>query len=371
MQEARVSIRIQSVGTRIVDHALRPERIIVSHAGRHDRSRFLEVTLHGPAGMRGYGEAAVTALWSGETAETAQWTIEHLFAPALVGCGFAHPREALAALDAVAYGLPFTKSAVDTACWDLWARLQERSVLGLIGDRTPPVSIPTRASVGAYPVEQTVRLACEFWAAGIQTLKFKTGMPGLDDAARLRAVRERLGNEPRFTVDANGAYRDAETAVRAIEALLPFQLALVEQPTHRDRIGLLAQVRKRVPVPILADECVFTPVQLEEALDLEAFDVLSVYPGKNGGFTRSLEMARTAQQAGKRCAIGSNLESELGQAAMTCLAAGLTAFPVEELACDLQAALMYERSSVTPAGTLRAGRASVPSGLGFGVEPRA
>ena len=144
-----------------------------------------------------------------------------------------------------------------------------------------------------------MRLAVEFWERGVRTLKFKTGEPGIDDVARLRAVRERLGPEPIFTIDANGAHATADEAVRAIEALLPFDLALAEQPTPRDRIGLLAEVRRRVPVPILADEAIFTPGHLDEALDLDAFDILSIYPGKNGGFTHSLAMARKAQSAGQ------------------------------------------------------------------------
>src|SRR5262249_11971007 len=154
------------------------------------------------------------------------------------------------------------------------------------------------------------------------------------DPARLKAVRERLGPEPVFTIDANGAHATADEAVAAIEALLPYNLALAEQPTPRDRIGLLAEVRRRVPVPILADAAISSPGHLEEALDLDAFDIPSIYPGKNGGFSLSLAMVRKAHQAGKACAVGSNLETDLGQAAMICLAASLTAFPVDRFACD-------------------------------------
>jgi muconate cycloisomerase len=224
-------------------------------------------------------------------------------------------------------------------------------------------------SIGAYPPEETVRLALEFWDAGIRTLKFKTGKPGIDDVARLRAVRERLGPEPVFTIDANGAHATADEAVRAIERLLPFNLALAEQPTPRDRIGMLAEVRRRVPVPILADESVFTPGHLEEAIDRDAFDILSIYPGKNGGFTHSLAMARRAHAAGKCCAIGSNLETDLGQAAMACLAASLAAFPTERYACDLMAALFYDATSVSPPVAFRDGGVVVPEGPGFGVDP--
>ena len=332
-------------------------------------ARYLVVRVCDSNGLSGFGEAATTPLWSGESAETARWMVEQLFAPELLGHSFDHPCEALAVMDRISIGNPFAKSAVDTAIWDLWARLQEMPVCELIGDRNPLPAVPTRASIGTYPEAETVRIAGEFWRAGIRTFKFKIGNPGFDDPARLRAVREALGDEPIFTVDANGGYKGVGEAVAALEALLTYRIALVEQPTPRERIHMLAQVRKEVEVPVMADECVFSPGQLEEALELDAFDILFVYPGKNGGFTHALEMARTVRKAGKLCSVGSNLETDLGQAAKTVLAASLSAFPVEQLSCDLSAGIFYARSSVMQPLELQDGRVKVPTGHGFGVDP--
>ena len=365
-----MTIRIERVLTRIVNHKLKPDRVVISHAGKHDQSAFLQVTLIDADGQRGYAEAATTALWSGESAEVAQCVVEKLLAPKIIGATIHHPREAQALVDSMTVFNSFARSAVDTAVWDLWGKKQGKRVADLIADRTPPASIPTRASVGCYDVPQTLHIARAFWNAGIRTLKFKIGMPGIDDVARLRAVRAEFGDAPVFTVDANGAYATEDAAVRAIEELLPFNLALFEQPTHRDRIKALANVRRRVsPMPILADECIFTPTNLDEALELDAFDILGVYPGKNGGFTHSVDMATKAQKAGKRCAIGSNLETDLGQAAMASLAAGLSVFPIEQLACDLPGVLFYETCSTTKPLAFRGGRVEVPTGPGFGVEP--
>jgi L-alanine-DL-glutamate epimerase-like enolase superfamily enzyme len=130
-------------------------------------------------------------------------------------------------------------------------------------------------------------------------------------------------------------------------------------------------VKRRVNVPILADEAVFTPDHLAEALDLNAFDLLSIYPGKNGGFTHSLDMIATAKKAGKFCTIGSNLETDLGQAAMAALPAALDAFPVDRLACDLPGSLYYGTPAVRQPLLFRDGKVHVPTGVGFGVEPRA
>jgi muconate cycloisomerase len=360
---------VREIEARIVDHPVRQDGAILSSLGRHEASRYVTVTITGDDGARGFGEATTAPVWSGETAETAKWLIDHHLGPRLVGRTFDEPAEALALMDRRLHGNPFTKAAVDIALWDLWGRSRGVTVASLIADREPVEWIPTRASIGAYPPDETVRLAVEFWGRGVRTLKFKTGVPGIDDVARLRAVRDRLGPGPIFTIDANGAHATADEAVAAIEALLPFDLALAEQPTPRDRIGLMAEVRRRVPVPILADEAIFTRGHLDEALDLEAFDILSIYPGKNGGFSHSLAMARRAQAAGKPCAIGSNLETDLGQAAMACLASSLSAFPVDRLACDLMGALFYEASCVDPPIVFRDGRVRAPTGLGFGVGP--
>lgn len=368
-----MSIRLASIDCRIIEHTLRPERLVRSALGVHDRSQFLVVRVTDADGLEGFGEAATTPLWSGESAQTALWAVQALFASRVIGHLFDHPRDALAAMDAMTIGHPFAKSALDCAVWDLWARSQNRRVADLIADKPVAGSVPTRASVGCYDVAQTLLIAHAFWEAGVRTIKFKIGVPGFDDVARLKAVRAELGDTPVFTVDANGGYATEDDAVRAIEALLPFNLALVEQPTPRDRISLHARVRRRIralkPVPFLIDEGVFTPEHLAEALDLEAFDLLSIYPGKNGGFTRAIEMAQTAHRAGKPCAIGSNLETDLGQAAMATLAAALSAFPIETLACDLPASLFYTHSSVDKPLALVNGRVETPAGIGFGVRP--
>lgn len=365
-----MTICIREIETRIVDHCVRSDGAIVSSLGRHEASRYLVVTVRNGDGLCGYGEATTAPIWSGEAAETAQWMIDHLFGRLFTGGHFDHPSEAANLMDRHVHGNSFGKAALDIALWDLWAKAQDRTVASLIADREPVKSVPTRVTIGAYPADKTVELAKEFWNAGVRTLKFKTSVPGVNDVARLRAVREVLGDEPIFTIDDNGAHATADAAADAINKLEPFNIALAEQPTRRDRLSLLAEVRRRTSVPIMADEGVFTPDELDEALDLEAIDVLSIYPGKNGGFTHSLRMAQRAQSAGIVCAIGSNLETDLGQAPNVCLAASLSAFPVDHFACDLMGALFYKQSSVEPAIIFERGRVKLPTGIGFGVTPR-
>src|SRR4051794_34521414 len=132
-----VSLIVRKIESRIVDHPVRQDGAILSSLGRHEASRYVTVTITGDDGTRGFGEATTAPVWSGETAETAKWLLDHHLGPRLIGRTFGHPAEALELMDRNLHGNPFTKAAVDIALWDLWARSQGVSVASLIADRAP------------------------------------------------------------------------------------------------------------------------------------------------------------------------------------------------------------------------------------------
>src|SRR5688572_24745843 len=150
-----MSFSVSKIEARIVDHAVRQDGAIVSSLGRHTASRYLVVTACSRDGVCGYGEATTAPIWSGESAETAKWMIDHFLTPLIVGPTFDHPGEALAIMDRHLHANSFGKAAIDIALWDLWARRQDKSVSQIIADREPVESIPTRVSIGCYPPEET------------------------------------------------------------------------------------------------------------------------------------------------------------------------------------------------------------------------
>ena len=77
-------------------------------------------------------------------------------------------------------------------------------------------------------------------------------------------------------------------------------------------------------IPIMADESVFTLADAWTSSVPHAADVISVYPGKNGGIAASIEIAHVAQAAGIACHVGSNLELGIGSAAMLHLACAVS-----------------------------------------------
>jgi o-succinylbenzoate synthase len=152
-------------------------------------------------------------------------------------------------------------------------------------------------------------------AAGHRDVKVKVGDAG--DVDRVAAVRDAIGPNARLRVDANGAW-DVDTAVARIAAMAPYDLELVEQPVAS--IDDLAAVRRRVDVPIAADECVRT---VADARRLVA-DVLVVKVQPLGGFKTTLEII---DAAGLPVVVSSMLETSVGVAAGLALAASFDDLP--------------------------------------------
>jgi O-succinylbenzoate synthase len=156
----------------------------------------------------------------------------------------------------------------------------------------------------------------------------EAGQTLADEQARLEAVRDALGPDGRIRVDANGLW-DVDAAVRALTALdhAAGGLEYAEQPCAT--VEELAAVRRKVPVPIAADESIRSADDPYRVRDLEAADVAVLKVQPLGGVRACL---RIAEDIGMPVVVSSALETSLGLAAGVALAAAL---PSLEHACGL------------------------------------
>jgi muconate cycloisomerase len=352
-----------------VERAVRSEVVITSSLGTHAVSHYLLVRVETDAGLCGIGEATVTPVWSGETAVGARHLIEEHLTPALIGRDPTDIAGALAAMDRAAFGNPFTKAAVEMALFDLWGRAEQRPVYELLGGACRPLALPIRFSLAAGTPEGTAALALQRVREGFRTVKVKVGTDPEADVARVRAVREAMGPEIRLTIDANGGW-SAEAAIRTVHEMISCDLSLVEQPTPRDDLEAMARVRRAIEVPVMADESVFTLADAREVLRREAADVISVYPGKNGGILRCREIAELAASSGIACAIGSNLEFDVATAATCHLAVATPNIAAERFAGDLLGPLYYSEPVVQQPLRYSGGTVHCPDGPGLGISLR-
>jgi muconate cycloisomerase len=203
---------------------------------------------------------------------------------------------------------------------------------------------------------------------GWRAIKVKVGRhehPGAD-VERLRAVRAAIGPDVWLSVDANGGYSVAQ-AVWVAPRLEALGVALFEQPTRRGDHAAMAEVRRRSPIPIMADESVFTPLDALEVIRHGAADVLSLYPGKHGGVRATQQIAKLAEAAGVACTIGSNLEREVATAAMAHVTVCTANLQCERFPGDLIGPVYFEETLTDQPLRYQADRLWVPEAPGLGV----
>ncbi|MBE2222345.1 MAG: dipeptide epimerase [Anaerolineae bacterium] len=142
-------------------------------------------------------------------------------------------------------------------------------------------------------------------------IKVKLGSE--DDVACIAAIRA-ARPDVKIRVDANAAW-SPEEAVRRIEALTPYNLELVEQPTAKSDIAGMGFVQARTDLPVVADESVQTLADVE-ALAAAGVQGINLKLMKVGGITPGVKMLKRAQELGLRIMLGCMVETSLGTTAM-------------------------------------------------------
>ena len=114
-------------------------------------------------------------------------------------------------------------------------------------------SVPVNVTVPAVGPDQAHAIVA---GSGCRTAKVKVaepGQPASDDIARVAAVRDAIGADGRVRIDANGGW-NVDQAERMLGELSAFGLEYAEQPCAT--LDELAELRRRVDVPIAADESI-------------------------------------------------------------------------------------------------------------------
>ncbi|WP_432563121.1 o-succinylbenzoate synthase [Kineococcus sp. SYSU DK003] len=191
--------------------------------------------------------------------------------------------------------------------------------------------VEVNATVPAVAADDVPAVLAAF--PGCRTAKVKVAEPGAEfatrlaqDVARVRAVREALGRDGRVRVDANAGWT-LEQAQRALTALGEFDLEYAEQPCAT--LEEMADLRRRLaaagtPVALAADESVRKAEDPLRVAGLEAADVVVVKVAPLSGVRRALEVAR---ECGLPVVVSSALDTSVGIAAGTALAAALPELP--------------------------------------------
>lgn len=355
--------RIETIPVRV---PIWPEFQIQGALGSHTESPFVVLRVHTGEGVVGLGEVSCTPIWSGEDATTAVHLIRTYLEPALIGEDPRDIERLTVKMRRAVAGNPFTKSGIEIALWDILGKSVGVPVYRLLGGAIRE-RIPIKMSVSGTTPDRAAELGRFAVSRGLTALKVKTGIEPESDIERVRAVRAAVGTKFRMGVDANGGW-SPRAAIQTIRRLADeCQIYFAEQPVAPLDIQWMVDVRRNVPVPVMADESCYT---LQDSMALAragAADVLSLYIGKGGGIGPARKMAAVAEAAGLTCTVGSNLELGIASAAMAHIAAACPGIGAEEFPCDILGPIAYEHDLLAEPFDFRDGSVKPPEGPGLGI----
>ena len=262
--------------------------------------------------------------------------------------------DVLADLDASA-----ARHGLSLALADLHARREGVPLARWFGAETSTDRVPVNATVGDLAPAETRARATEAVEEGFRTLKLKIGVrPVGEDVARVREVREAVGDGVDLRLDANGAW-GREEAESALEALSVFSPEYVEQPLSAADIDGIRALESDVPIAL--DESLRTG-DLERCL--EVADVLVCKPMVFGGPDRVLEVADRARGAGVEVVLTTTIDAVVARLGTLALAAAVSPGTAHGLATG---GLFAEDLGTDPA-PVSEGSIRLPSAPGLGIE---
>jgi len=183
-------------------------------------------------------------------------------------------------------------SAVDTALWDLKARLLDLPLVKLLGQVREALPIYGSGGFTNYSNEQLQNQLGGWTEQGIPRVKMKIGRDARADRERIAIARAAIGKQVDLFVDANGAYSRKEALAQA-QVFEQFNVSWFEEPVSSDDLEGLRFVREHAPasMEIAAGEYGYDTNYFRRMLEGGTVDVLQADATRCCGFTGFLQAA--------------------------------------------------------------------------------
>jgi len=194
-------------------------------------------------------------------------------------------------------------SGIEHALWDIKGKALGVPVYQLIGGKCREKVRVYESIAGHAPEELADNARSLVEERGytalkmFQSLEHDAGLAaGLKAAeARVRAVREAVGDQIDLAVDAHAQIFEPAKALALCRALQPYHPLFVEEPLRPENRAAMGRLRAKSPVPIATGEAIYTKFEFRELLDHHGADIIQPDVCLAGGLWEMKKIAAMAE----------------------------------------------------------------------------
>ncbi len=287
--------------------------IVMSH-GAAKASLTVLLKLHTDEGITGICECGDTSMWyMGESQDSIFYNVTNVFAPILLGEDPFNIELIIARMDKAAKVNNQSKALVDYALHDLMGKALGVPVYKLLGGLSNP-KIKLAYVMSSGTPQEVAAQAKKLVNAGYGGLKLKVGANIVEEDVEMVAeVYKAVGGRCKIMTDTNGGWNYMQ-ALKFLQKVAKYDVFLSEQPIPWWDMDGLARLRRKVDVPIFADESAAELNDLIKLAQRDAIDGFFLKVPKAGGIHKSQKWVAIAQSMNLNVMTGCMINTGLGAA---------------------------------------------------------